>query len=184
LPELPGAKIERYRREYGLSDYDARVLAAEREVAEWFETAVSQAADPQSVANWMINQLFALMNEYKQTIGQIKVTPAGLVELIALVDEGTINANTAKEVLAEMYAAGDAPGAIVEAQGLAQISDEAALSSIIAQVMADNPEQVAAYRAGKTKLHGWFMGQVMRATQGQADPALVNRLLAQRLPSE
>lgn len=181
LPELPDTRLARYQREYGLSAYDAGVLTEEREVAEWFETAVSAGGEPKSVANWMINNLFSLMNEHKQTIEQVQITPAALIELIALLDKQTINNNTAKDVLAEMFTTGQSAPAIVQARGLAQISDEAAIADIISQVLRDNPDMVAEYLGGKEKLRGWFVGQVMKATQGKGNPGLVNQLLTQQL---
>ncbi len=177
LPELPDAKLARYQTYYELSDYDAQVLTEERAVAEWFETAMQAHPEPKTVANWVINNLFSLMNDHKQTIDAIRVTPEGLGELLALVDQGVINSSTAKEVLVEMFTSGQSAPAIVESKGLAQISDEAAINTLIQQIMAENPNQVAAYRSGKTKLMGWFVGQVMQATRGKANPALVNQLL-------
>ncbi len=185
LPELPDAKIARYMADYDLSEYDSRVLAEERAVGEWFDTACTELAEgavshgttPKSIANWMINELFRLMNEAKLNIDAIKLTPAGLVELINLVDKQTINNNTAKEVLAEMFTSGTAPTPIVETKGLAQISDDAAILAIIEQILADNPQQVARYLDGQMKLRGFFIGQVMRQTKGKANPALVNQLL-------
>jgi aspartyl-tRNA(Asn)/glutamyl-tRNA(Gln) amidotransferase subunit B len=181
LPELPDAKVFRYQGEYGLPAYDAAVLAEEREVAEWFEAAVSAGGDPKSVANWMINTLFSLMNEHKQTIEQVPITPAALIELIDLLDKGILNHNTAKDVLAEMFSTGQAAPAIVQAKGLAQISDEAAIADIISQVLRDNPDVVAGYLSGKEKLRGWFIGQVMRAMDGKGNPGLVNQLLTEQL---
>ena len=181
LPELPDAKAARYVNELGLSPYEAQVLAEERQVGEWFDTAVTIGGAPKSVAKWMINELFRLMNEHRQTIDRIQVTPQGLVELIALVDKGTINNNTAKDVLAEMFTTGQSAQEIVAAKGLAQISDEDALATAVAQVLDDNPEMVARYLAGETKLRGWFVGQVMKATKGKANPGLVNQLLSQQL---
>jgi aspartyl-tRNA(Asn)/glutamyl-tRNA(Gln) amidotransferase subunit B len=181
LPELPQAKLARYQAEYGLSAYDAGVLTEEREVAAWFETAVTTNTDPKPVANWMINNLFSLMNEHKQTIAEIQVTPAALVELIGLVDKQTINNNTAKDVLAEMFTTGQSAQMIVEAKGLAQISDEAAIAVVIAQVLRDNPDMVTDYLGGKDKLRGWFVGQVMKETRGKGNPQLINQLLNQQL---
>lgn len=181
LPELPGAKISRYQSDFDLSSYDANVIAEEKGVAEWFDAAVSSGGDPKRVANWMINELFRLMNEANLAVGKIKVKPAALVGLIDLVDEGLINNNTAKDVLAEMFASGQPALSIVEARGLSQISDEAAILSVIDKIMADHADQVNAYQGGRTQLFGWFVGQVMRATQGKANPVLVNRLLYQQL---
>ncbi len=181
LPELPEAKMARYVNELGLSPYEAQLLAEERAVGEWFDTAVTAGGAPKSIAKWMINELFRLMNEHRQTIDQVQIAPQALVELISLVEKGTINNNTAKEVLAEMFTSGRPPQEIVAAKGLAQISDEAALAAAVAQVLDDNPETVARYLAGETKLRGWFVGQVMKATKGKANPGLVNQLLAQQL---
>ena len=184
LPELPDVKVARYMADYELSEYDSRVLSEERAVGEWFETAVTAGGTPKSVANWMINELFRLMNEAKLNIDAIQVTPAALVELIGLVDKQTINNNTAKDVLAEMFTIGTAPTEIVEARGLAQISDNAALQAIIDQILDDNAEQVARYLEGQEKLRGFFVGQVMRQTKGKANPGLVNQLLDSALDAK
>jgi aspartyl-tRNA(Asn)/glutamyl-tRNA(Gln) amidotransferase subunit B len=150
-------------------------------VAEWFDAAVAAGAAPQTAANWITNDLFRLMNEANRTIDRIDVTPSGLVKLLALVDAGTINAGTARDVLARMVATGRAAADIVAEQGLGQISDEAALAAIVAEVVAGNPRELGLYREGKTTLKGWFVGQVMRATRGQANPALVNTLVERAL---
>ncbi|MCP4429333.1 MAG: Asp-tRNA(Asn)/Glu-tRNA(Gln) amidotransferase GatCAB subunit B, partial [Chloroflexi bacterium] len=181
LPELPEAKIARYQSDYGLSDYDSRVLAEEREVALWFETAVTAGGTPKLLANWISNDLFKLMNESKQAITDIKVTPTMLAELVGLVEKGTVNSSTAVSVLADMFASGETAQSIVAAKGLAQISDEDALVAIVEQVLDENPDSVAAYLGGKEKLRGWFVGQVMKATRGKANPGLVNKLLVQAL---
>jgi aspartyl-tRNA(Asn)/glutamyl-tRNA(Gln) amidotransferase subunit B len=125
----------------------------------------------------VINNLFALMNEHGQSIETIQVTPAGLGELLEMIEQGAINSSTAKEVLAEMFCRGQSATAVVAAKGLAQISDEAAIAAVIQRLLADNPDEVAAYQSGKTQLLGWFVGQVMQATRGKANPALANRLL-------
>jgi aspartyl-tRNA(Asn)/glutamyl-tRNA(Gln) amidotransferase subunit B len=181
LPELPDAKIARYRDTYGLPAYDTTVLAEDRAVGEWFDQAatasVGAAVDPKMIANWIINELFRLMNDRGQGIEQVKVTPDSLVELLLLLRKQTINSNTAKEVLAEMFTSGRSATTIVEESGLAQISDEGRLATLVTQLLAENPEQVAAYRAGKTQLRAWFVGQVMRATRGKGNPALVNELV-------
>ena len=181
LPELPDAKYGRYQQTFALSAYDAQVLTEERAVAEWFEAALDAGGEPKPIANWMINTLFSLMNEHKQRIDEIQVTPAGLVELVGLVEKRTLNNNTAKEVLAEMFSSGQTAPAIVAAKGLAQISDEEALTAVIEQLLDENPDSVAAYLGGKVKLRGWFVGQVMKATRGKANPGVVNKLLAAAL---
>jgi aspartyl-tRNA(Asn)/glutamyl-tRNA(Gln) amidotransferase subunit B len=181
LPELPDTKIARYQADLDLPLYDARLLAEERPVAEWFETAVAAGGQAKSIANWMINVLFSLMNERRTAIEQVRVRPADLVELIDLVNGRSINANSAKEVLAEMFETGQNAPAIVAARGLARISDEGTLKPVVAELLRNHPEAVASYRAGKEALRGWFVGQVMKATGGKADPDVVHRLLALQL---
>lgn len=181
LPELPAARMARYRAEYGLSAGDTEALIAELPVAAWFETAVAAGGDPQAVANWLVNSLFALMNESEQLIDQIRVSPAELVRVIGMVERGAISHSAGREVLTEMFATGRSPDDVVAARGLAQISDSAALAAVVADVLAANPEEVQIYLDGKQGLHGWFVGQVMRATRGKANPGLVGELLAKQL---
>jgi aspartyl-tRNA(Asn)/glutamyl-tRNA(Gln) amidotransferase subunit B len=181
LPELPDAKLARYRDVLGLSAYDAGVLAEDRRVAAWFDAAVTAGGDPKAMANWIINDLFSLMNESGRSIDQLVMKPADLVDLNRLVDDGVINSSTAREVLVEVFATGTPPARVVEQKGLAQISDEAALIAIIAQILDENGGQVQAYQGGKDKLLGWFVGQVMRETQGKGNPELVRELLLKGL---
>jgi aspartyl-tRNA(Asn)/glutamyl-tRNA(Gln) amidotransferase subunit B len=133
------------------------------------------------MANWIINDLFSLMNESGRSIDQLVMKPADLVDLNRLVDDGVINSSTAREVLVEVFATGTPPARVVEQKGLAQISDEAALIAIIAQILDENGGQVQAYQGGKDKLLGWFVGQVMRETQGKGNPELVRELLLKGL---
>ncbi len=181
LPELPDAKVARYLTDHDISPYEASVLVENRAVAEWYEKAIASGADAKAAANWMINVLFSLMNDHKQPIEEIALTPLGLVQLLRLVDMGTINSSTAKEVLAEIFLTGKSAESIVNEQGLAQISDEGQLNELISQILQDNPEQLGDYLRGKEKLRGWFVGQIMRASRGKANPELVNKLLAQQL---
>lgn len=181
LPELPHEKVARYEAELGLSGYDASVLTEERAVAEWYEAALAAGGEPKALANWLINNLFALINEAQTTIDAMRVTPQSLVALLRLVDEEVISNNAAKEVLAEMFASGKSPQAIVDEKGLAQISDRTALDEAVARVLEDNPDQVQAYLQGKEQLRGWFVGQVMRETRGKANPQLLNELVAAQL---
>ena len=184
LPELPDAKRDRFISAYGLGDYDAGVLVSDRAIADYYEATVgaaASAADPKTVANWVTGALFRLMKESGQEIGEIAVSPQALAELIGLVQEGTINLNTGKDVLAEMFATGRSGREIVAERGLAQISDTAALERIVAQVLDENPEQVDRYLGGTHKVLGWLMGQVMRATRGKANPQAVRELLQARL---
>ncbi|MBL8058080.1 MAG: Asp-tRNA(Asn)/Glu-tRNA(Gln) amidotransferase subunit GatB, partial [Anaerolineales bacterium] len=160
LPELPAAKLARFQAEYGLSAYDAGLLAEERAVADFFEQAVAaqkpETRSPKAVANWLTGELFRLLNAAGQGLEQIPLTPAHLAELADLAAAGVINANTAKAVLAETFATGRAPAALVAERGLGQVSDAAALEALVAEVLAGSPEQLATYLAGKTTVEQWF----------------------------
>jgi len=184
LPELADAKRARFIADYGLSEYDAGVLVADKDVADYYETAVSVAASkagPKTVANWVTGELFRLVKETGQEISTAPVSPQALAELIGLVMAGVINLNTGKEVLEEMFASGRSAHQIVKDRGLAQISDAAALEKAITQVLEENAEQVGQYLGGKVQLLGWLMGQVMRATRGKANPQVVRELLQAEL---
>ncbi len=182
LPELPDAKRARFIADYGLSDHDAGVLVADKGVADYYEAAVAIGkAGPKTVANWITGALFRLMKESSVGIADVQVKPRALAELIGLVKNDTINLNTGKEVLEEMFASGRSGRQIVEERGLAQISDATALEKIVAQVLEENPEQVSRYLGGKVQILGWLMGQVMRATRGKANPQVVRELLQAQL---
>jgi aspartyl-tRNA(Asn)/glutamyl-tRNA(Gln) amidotransferase subunit B len=175
LPELPDAKRERFTTEYGLSVYTASVLTAERSVADFYEEAVGSAngTSPVKIANWLSSDLFGLLNEADIEIGESNVTPAALARLVSLVESGTISAISGKSVLETLFEEGGSPESIVEERGLAQLQDQSSIRSVVDQVLSQNPDQVAEYLAGKTALSEWFLGQVIRATQGKADPAAV-----------
>jgi aspartyl-tRNA(Asn)/glutamyl-tRNA(Gln) amidotransferase subunit B len=184
LPELPAEKRARYQEEYELSAYDAGVLTDDRLLAEYFERAVDAYADnPKGVANWVINELLGRLDA-QTTIETVAVRPPELGKLVRLIDEDVISGKIAKQVFEEMLASGGDPEEIVEEKGLKQISDEGALGEIIDGIIADNPDQVATYREGNTNIVGWFVGQVMQATKGQANPQLANQMLRERLDSE
>jgi aspartyl-tRNA(Asn)/glutamyl-tRNA(Gln) amidotransferase subunit B len=187
LPELPDAKWDRLVSQYDLSWADAAILAAEREVADFFEAAAAagrqRQVEPRVIGNWVIGELFRLLKAKDVQIAELRVTPGALAELVTLVDRGTITASSGKAVLDDMFATGRPAGEIVEQMGLAQISDEAALAGVVDEVLAASPEQVAKYQAGKETLMGWFVGQVMRATRGKANPQVVKALLEERLGS-
>ena len=184
LPELPQPKETRYTVNLGLSQVEAAALADDRAVAEWFDAAVVAGGAPKTLANWILNDLFRLLNERGQRVTDITLMPGALVDLLQLVEGGTVNLNSARDVLAEMIATGRDPLAIIAARGLTQISDEAALRAIVDKVIADNPGPLDSYLGGKDSLLGWFVGQVMRATKGQANPALVNRLVSEQLAAQ
>ena len=181
LPELPDARRERFIQEFGLSLQDAVVLVADKAVADYYEAALAAGGDPKIVANWVTGELFRLMNTAGLEIGGIRVAPEALVELIALVEAGKINNNTAKEVLEIMFETGRGAEEIVEERGLAQISDSSALEVLVERVIAENPQQVQKYLGGKEGLLGWFVGQVMRETKGQANAQMVNEMFRKRL---
>lgn len=181
LPELPAQKRHRYQEELGLSAYDTNVLTDDRAVAEYFETAVANKADPKQVANWVTQDIAAHLNENKLKITELPLKPEGLAELVNLIDQGTISGKIAKEILPELLTEGGSPKALVESKGLTQISDPKELEEIIDQVLADHPSEVEKYRGGKKKLQGFFVGQIMKRTSGRADPKLTNQLLGKKL---
>ncbi len=183
LPELPDARKARYMSDYGLSAYDAGVLASETEMATFFEVAVEAAGveHAKPVANWMLGEFSALLNAEGISVGESKITPAMLAELVGLVEDDTISGKQAKEVFSEMAASGEMPAAIVEAKGMKQVSDAGELEAIVDRVLEANPDEVERYRGGKTGLMGFFVGQVMKETRGQANPKVVNEVLQKKL---
>ncbi len=180
LPELPDPKKERFMADYGLTAYDAGVLVAEREIADFFE-AVAKGRDAKSVANWMTGEFFAALNRSGLELAEAPVDAGKLGGLIDLIEDKTISGRIAKEVFEEMWESGASAADIVAQKGLKQITDEGAIEAIVARVIADNPGQVEQFKAGNEKLIGWFVGQVMKASQGKANPALVNQILKQKL---
>jgi aspartyl-tRNA(Asn)/glutamyl-tRNA(Gln) amidotransferase subunit B len=183
LPELPAPKRRRFVSEYGLPEYDAGVLTLAPEVADYFEEVARASGNPKAASNWVMTEVLRKLKlrDEERPLGACPVTPARLGELIALVDAGTVTGTTAKSVFETMWSTGQAPGAIVDREGLRQVSDEGAILSAVAEVIAQSPEQVATYRKGKTSTLGWFVGQVMRRTGGKANPQLVNALLRKAL---
>ena len=181
LPELPAARRERFVATLGLSDYDADVLTAERELADYFEAALAAGADPKKAANWVQTELLRECHQSGVAPAACALSPDKLAALIRLVDDGVISGKIAKQIFPELYAKGLDPAAYVRDKGLAQISDTSALETAVDAVLAANPAEVEAYRGGKKKLMGFFVGQIMKATKGQANPGLVNELLAKKL---
>ncbi|MBD2303988.1 Asp-tRNA(Asn)/Glu-tRNA(Gln) amidotransferase subunit GatB [Chroococcidiopsis sp. FACHB-1243] len=181
LPELPAQKRHRYESELGLSAYDARVLTDERSVAEYFEATVAAGASPKQAANWIMGDIAAYLNSNKLNITELALKPNTLAELIQLIEGNTISGKIAKDILPELLTQGSSAKELVERKGLIQISDRSAIEAIVEQVIAANPKELEQYRNGKTKLLGFFVGQVLKQTGGRADPKLTNQLLAEKL---
>jgi aspartyl-tRNA(Asn)/glutamyl-tRNA(Gln) amidotransferase subunit B len=181
MPELPQEKRARFAGKYGLRDYDAQVLTSSRELSDYFERAAAASGDPRAAANWVMGDLMGALKADGKEIADSPVSPENLGELVSLIAAGAISGKMAKEIFARIFASGESPRAIVEREGLRQISDEAALGQVVDQVLAANPKQAEQYRSGKTAVLGFLVGQVMKATGGQANPAAVNRLLREKL---
>lgn len=181
MPELPREKHRRFISEYGLSEYDASLLVDDREVADYFEEVARAGAPPKEAANWITSEVFRLMKTTSRSIEEMKVAPGDLAALIAMVETGTINQSTGKDVLERMVISGRDAQTIVREQGLDQISDEEELRSIVARVVDEHPDQVQEYLSGKQQVVGWFIGRVMGATRGKANPRLARDLLEDEL---
>jgi len=182
LPELPDTKKARFMSELGLNQADAALLAGDREMAAYFET-VAKGRDPKLAANWTINELSAVLNKRGLDITESPVSAEHLGALIGLLMDNTISSRIAKDVFEEMVETGADPARIVEAKGLKQITDSGAIEAAVDKVIADNPAQAEQYRSGDQKVTGWFVGQVMKATGGKANPKMVNELLRKKLGS-
>ena len=182
LPELPDAKRDRFKSDYGLNDYDAEVLTATRELATYFEAVVKAAGcDAKLCANWVMGDLAAALNKAGLEIEHSPVQPDRLAGLIQRIADDTISGKIAKQVFEALWESGDTADAIIEKQGLKQITDTGAIEAIIDEIIAANPDQVAGYKSGKDKLFGFFVGQAMKATGGKANPAQLNELLKKKL---
>jgi aspartyl-tRNA(Asn)/glutamyl-tRNA(Gln) amidotransferase subunit B len=182
LPELPDHKAARFAAQYGLSAYDAGVLTASRELAAYYEEVVREAPqDPKLAANWVMGELAAALNKEALDVDAGKLAPARLAGLLKRISDQTISGKIAKEVFEAMWSEGSGADAVIEAKGLRQITDSSAIERVIDEVMTSNPGQLAEYRSGKDKLFGFFVGQVMKATAGKANPARLNELLRRKL---
>lgn len=181
LPEMPDSRRQRYVAELGLPSQDAEVLTASREVAEYFEACLAAGCQPKMAANWIMGEVTRGLNEEGKSIEGSPVTPVLLAALLQLIDKGTISGKIAKTVFDEMWRTGKQPAQIVEEKGLVQVSDTGEIEKIIEDIMAANAGQVEDYRGGKEKVFGFFVGQVMRASKGKANPAVVNELLLKKL---
>ena len=181
MPELPAAKRARFVRDYGLTDYDADVLTATRALADYFEEVVREAPDAKTAANWIQSELLGALKEAGKEIADSPVTPAALVELLRLMADGTLSGKMAKTVFGKMFTTGRPAREIIAAEKMEQITDTGEIEKLCREVLAVNPGQVEAYKKGKEALFGFFVGQVMKATRGQANPALVNDTLKRLL---
>ncbi|HEY9725242.1 MAG TPA: Asp-tRNA(Asn)/Glu-tRNA(Gln) amidotransferase subunit GatB [Chroococcales cyanobacterium] len=179
LAELPAQKRHRYENELGLSAYDARVLTDDRQVAEYFEATVTAGANAKQAANWIMGDIAGYLNNEKLAISEIALKPNTLAELITLIEDGTISGKIAKDVLPELLTKGGSAKELVKDK--TQLSDPAQLEAIIDEILTENPKELEQYRAGKTKLQGFFVGQVMKKTSGRADPKLTNQILGKKL---
>ncbi len=181
LPELPLEKRERFVRDYQIPPYDAGVLTSSRALADYFEEVARLSGKPKIASNWVMGDVLRFLNEDKRDIKECPILPRSLAEMILIIEAGTISGKMAKDIIVEMYRTGKPPKTIIEEKGMVQITDEAALEKTIAGVIAANPTQIEQYRAGKEKLFGYFVGQVMKATEGKANPQLINELLKKML---
>lgn len=181
LTELPLEKRERFIRDYQIPPYDAGVLTSSRALADYFEEVAKLSGKPKIAGNWVMGDVLRFLNEEKRDIRECPVPPRALAEMIQLIEDGTISGKMAKDIIVEMYRTGRPPKMIIEEKGMVQITDEDALAKIIAEVIAANPAQLEQYRGGKEKLFGYFVGQVMKVTQGKANPQLINELLKKML---
>jgi aspartyl-tRNA(Asn)/glutamyl-tRNA(Gln) amidotransferase subunit B len=181
IPELPDAKRARFVREYSLPEYDADMLTQSRSMADYYEEAAKISGQPKVVSNWMMGELMRLLNEENKEIESCPIRPERLAGMIKLIDSGVISTKIAKTVFEEMYKTGKDAESVVKEQGLTQVSDTGAIEKIIGEVIKANASQAAEYKSGKDKLFGFFVGQVMKASKGKANPDLVNQLLKKKL---
>lgn len=181
LPELPHIKRERFVKDYGLPEYDSDLLTSTKEMADYFEECLRHYRQPKVISNWIMGELMRLLNLDNKEIMECPIRPQQLVDMLRLIDEDVISGKIAKTVFEDMYRTGKAAMAIVKDKGLLQVSDQDELLKIIDGIIEENSNQVTEYKAGKEKLFGFFVGQVMKATHGKANPAMVNELLKKRL---
>jgi aspartyl-tRNA(Asn)/glutamyl-tRNA(Gln) amidotransferase subunit B len=181
IPELPDARRERFAKEYGLPEYDADMLTQSRALAAYFEETARLSGQPKVASNWIMGELMRLLNAENKEIEDCPIKPDRLARMIKMINDGVISTKIAKTVFEEMYKTGKDAETVVKEQGLVQVSDTGAIETIIDEVIKANPAQAADYKAGKEKLFGFFVGQVMKASKGKANPELVNQLLKKKL---
>ncbi len=181
IPELPKEKAERFIKEYGLKDEDAKILTDEKALADYFEKAAKDSKNPKSVSNWILSELLGHLNRDGKSIEDTLIKPEFIRELVDLIENGTISGKIGKTVFKEMYETGKAPKHIVEEKGLVQITDTKAIEEMIDKIIQNNPKAVEQYKSGKKNTIGFFVGQVMKETKGKANPKIVNEILAKKL---
>jgi len=181
LPELPAARRNRFVAAHGLPEYDAKVLTASRDVADYFEAVTAAGAQPKQASNWVMGEVMRELNERRIDIAEFPVAAKSLAELIAFQVGGTINSSTARDVFAEMIASGESARDVISRKGLEQISDDDAIAAAAAEVLDAHPDEVAKYLAGKDKLMTFFVGQLMKATRGKANPKIAAEILGRLL---
>ncbi len=183
LPEMPDQRRARYTREYELPDYDAMVLTQSKELSDFFDETVEQGADPKQASNWLMGEVSAYLNKQEVSLADIELTPTNLAQMINLIEDGTISSKIAKKLFTLLAKEGGDANEVVEEQGMAQISDPAVLMPIIEETVAQNEQSVEDYKNGKDRALGFFVGQIMKQTRGQANPQVVNQLLVEKLNS-
>ncbi len=181
MPELPDAKRKRFIQEFNLSEYDASVLTSSIELATYFENTIPNLKDIKLAANWTMTSLLGMLNKEGISISKSPITADSFSKLLGLIESGKINANGAKSVFEEMLSSSKEPDVIVKEKGLEQVSDTSSIEALISQIIEENPSEVEAYRSGKTKLFSFFMGQIMKKTQGKADPKIVTKIFKETL---
>jgi aspartyl-tRNA(Asn)/glutamyl-tRNA(Gln) amidotransferase subunit B len=181
IPELPDARKKRYVEELGLSEYDAGVLTSSKEMADFFEETIRQGADTKQASNWLMGEVSAYMNKHLKELHDLAITPESLAKLIKLIEDGTISSKIAKKVFAEIVEKGGDPEKIVKDKGLVQLSDPVKLKEIINQVLDENEQSIEDFKNGKDRALGYLVGQTMKATKGQANPPMVNKILKEEL---
>jgi aspartyl-tRNA(Asn)/glutamyl-tRNA(Gln) amidotransferase subunit B len=179
--ERPAEKRERFKKDYGLSDFDVNTLTTDRGLAEWFEKAAKASKDPKKAANWVLAEVLAVVNEKRIALADLKITPDHIAALVNEVVSGTITSKQAKDVFLEMLESGDMPAAIIKKHGMAVVSDTSAIEKIVDEVIAANPQALDDWRKGKTNVAGWLTGQVMKLSKGQANPATATALVQKKL---
>ncbi|AUJ25315.1 Asp-tRNA(Asn)/Glu-tRNA(Gln) amidotransferase subunit GatB [Virgibacillus dokdonensis] len=181
IPELPDARKNRYMEELDLPEYDATVMTNSKQMADFFEEAIAHGADMKQVSNWLMGEISAYMNKHLKELDELAITPEALAKMIQLIADGTISSKIAKKVFAELVEHGGDPEKIVKEKGLVQISDEGQLKEIISKVLDENEQSIIDYKNGKNKAVGFLVGQVMKATKGQANPPMVNKILLEEI---